>query len=151
MKKISYLDMVRTLLPEEEFEAFAQSYTQPLKKSVKILKSDQHFFSLTKGQLEKDGRTLVPPNFSWKGKLYDDVLFVEKEDRQSLGSHWMHQAGMFYVQEMAAGLPAQVLGVKMGEIVLDMCAAPGGKSIQLADFLLSPSSFEDSLYQGKNT
>jgi 16S rRNA C967 or C1407 C5-methylase (RsmB/RsmF family) len=37
---------------------------------------------------------------------------------------------------MAAGLPAQMLDIQPGETVLDMCAAPGGKSIQLADQLL---------------
>ena len=84
MKKVSYLEMVKTLLPADQFEAFTQSYTQPLKKSIKILKANQPFFLATKAQLENDGRTLTPPNFSRQGKPYDDVLFVEKSDKQSL-------------------------------------------------------------------
>jgi 16S rRNA C967 or C1407 C5-methylase (RsmB/RsmF family) len=137
MKKYSYLDMVKTLIPPKEFETFAQSYTQPLKKSIKILKSSQLSFSHIREQLEKDGRMLTPPAFSRKGKPYDDVLFVDKQDKHSLGSHPLHQKGAFYVQEMAAGLPAQLLNVQAEDIILDMCAAPGGKSIQLADKLAS--------------
>ena len=104
--------MVKTLLPENEFEAFKQSYNQPLKKSIKILKSGQHSFSTTYEQLTNDGRTLTPPNLSRNGKKYDDVLFVDKADNHSLGSHPLHQQGAFYVQEMAAGLPAQVLNIQ---------------------------------------
>jgi 16S rRNA (cytosine967-C5)-methyltransferase len=40
--------------------------------------------------------------------------------------------GKWWVQDLAAGLPARLLGVKPGESVLDMCAAPGGKTLQLA-------------------
>ncbi|MDR0369412.1 MAG: hypothetical protein LBH96_02520 [Candidatus Peribacteria bacterium] len=47
----------------------------------------------------------------------------------------MHQAGLFYVQEMAAGMATQVLDLQGGDIVVDICSAPGGKSIQLADTL----------------
>jgi 16S rRNA C967 or C1407 C5-methylase (RsmB/RsmF family) len=135
MKKISYLAMVRALLPEEEFLQFEQCYTQPVQKSIKILKSR---IALTAFQAEvaKDGRTLQEPAFSFTGKKYDDVLFVEKQDKQSLGSHPFHQEGYFYVQEMAAGLVAQVLEVQASDVVLDMCAAPGGKSVQLGDRLL---------------
>lgn len=49
----------------------------------------------------------------------------------------MHQAGFFYMQEVAASLPSQVLNVEAGDLVLDMCAAPGGKSVQLGDRLLT--------------
>jgi hypothetical protein len=84
MKKYQYLDMVKTLLPEAEFEAFAHSYDQPLKKSIKILKSGQLSFSFIQQQLENDGRTLTPPNFSQNGEPYDDVLFVDKTDKHSL-------------------------------------------------------------------
>ncbi|MEM9477194.1 MAG: RsmB/NOP family class I SAM-dependent RNA methyltransferase [Pseudomonadota bacterium] len=40
--------------------------------------------------------------------------------------------GEWWVQDAAAALPAQVLDVRPGERVLDMCAAPGGKTLQMA-------------------
>ena len=40
--------------------------------------------------------------------------------------------GNYWVQDAAAALPARLLAVKPGEKVLDMCAAPGGKTMQLA-------------------
>ncbi len=40
--------------------------------------------------------------------------------------------GDWWVQDAAAALPARVLDAKPGEHVLDMCAAPGGKTLQLA-------------------
>jgi len=43
-----------------------------------------------------------------------------------------YHAGLFYIQEPSAMLPAEVLDVKPGDKVLDLCAAPGGKSTRLA-------------------
>ncbi|MBV7407869.1 RsmB/NOP family class I SAM-dependent RNA methyltransferase [Maritimibacter sp. DP1N21-5] len=43
-----------------------------------------------------------------------------------------YDAGDWWVQDVAASLPARVLGAKPGERVLDLCAAPGGKTLQLA-------------------
>jgi len=40
--------------------------------------------------------------------------------------------GRFWVQDAAAALPARILAAKPGERVLDLCAAPGGKTLQLA-------------------
>jgi 16S rRNA (cytosine967-C5)-methyltransferase len=40
--------------------------------------------------------------------------------------------GAFWVQDAAAALPARLLGVQAGEAVADLCAAPGGKTAQLA-------------------
>lgn len=40
--------------------------------------------------------------------------------------------GLWWVQDAAAALPARVLGAQAGERVLDLCAAPGGKTAQLA-------------------
>lgn len=40
--------------------------------------------------------------------------------------------GDWWVQDAAAALPARILAARPGESVLDMCAAPGGKTLQLA-------------------
>jgi len=43
-----------------------------------------------------------------------------------------YEAGDWWVQDAAAAIPAKVLNAQAGERVLDMCAAPGGKTMQLA-------------------
>lgn len=48
------------------------------------------------------------------------------------GKHPYHEAGLYYIQEPSAMLPAILLDPKPGERILDLCAAPGGKSTQIA-------------------
>jgi 16S rRNA (cytosine967-C5)-methyltransferase len=43
-----------------------------------------------------------------------------------------YETGAFWVQDAAAALPARLLNPRAGETVLDLCAAPGGKTMQLA-------------------
>lgn len=43
-----------------------------------------------------------------------------------------YDEGAWWVQDAAAAIPARLLNVRSGEAVLDMCAAPGGKTLQLA-------------------
>jgi 16S rRNA (cytosine967-C5)-methyltransferase len=40
--------------------------------------------------------------------------------------------GRWWVQDAAAAIPARLLNAKAGEVVVDLCAAPGGKALQLA-------------------
>lgn len=54
------------------------------------------------------------------------------EAGQQPGKHPYHEAGLYYIQEPSAMAPAELLGVIPGDRVLDLCAAPGGKSTQLA-------------------
>lgn len=49
-----------------------------------------------------------------------------------MGNHPASIAGLFYSQEPSAQLSAQMLDIRPGERVLDLCAAPGGKSTQAA-------------------
>ena len=50
----------------------------------------------------------------------------------SPGRSVLHWRGEYYVQEESASLPVEVLDPQPGETVLDMCAAPGGKTTQMA-------------------
>lgn len=54
------------------------------------------------------------------------------EAEESPGKHPYHDAGMYYIQEPSAMAPAEFLAAQPGERVLDLCAAPGGKSTQIA-------------------
>ena len=48
------------------------------------------------------------------------------------GKHPYYFAGLYYIQEPSAMSPGAYLPIEPGDRVLDMCAAPGGKSTQLA-------------------
>ena len=48
------------------------------------------------------------------------------------GASTAHELGAFYLQEASAMIPAAVLDARPGERILDLCAAPGGKSGQIA-------------------
>lgn len=48
------------------------------------------------------------------------------------GLHPCHAAGLYYLQEPSAMAPAAMLDPQPGERILDLCAAPGGKSTQIA-------------------
>jgi 16S rRNA C967 or C1407 C5-methylase (RsmB/RsmF family) len=48
------------------------------------------------------------------------------------GKHTYYHAGLYYIQEPSAMAPVELLDVKPGDRVLDLCAAPGGKSTQIA-------------------
>lgn len=60
-------------------------------------------------------------------------FFIEREDRtRALGRDILHQVGCFYMQEAASMLPPALLGALPGHDVLDMSAAPGSKTTQVA-------------------
>ena len=143
MKNYSYLDMVHELLNEPEFLEFEKCYSNPIKKSLKPIShrwvnNDKDLRSILINILSKE-RNLSEPEFSYKWNKYNDVLFATRKGNlspASLGSHYLHQAWLIYVQEMAASLSVQILWVKSWDKVLDMCAAPWWKTIQICDKLL---------------
>lgn len=52
------------------------------------------------------------------------------------GLHVYHEAGVYYLQEASAMAPVALLDPKPGERVCDLCAAPGGKTTQIAGRML---------------
>ncbi|MFX0188279.1 MAG: RsmB/NOP family class I SAM-dependent RNA methyltransferase [Candidatus Hodarchaeota archaeon] len=81
-----------------------------------------------KNKLENKGFKLEP--FDWVSY----GLNVIKETL-NLGSLHEYLQGYFYLQNVASMLPAHILNPKPGELIIDMCAAPGGKSTQLAQLM----------------
>lgn len=58
-----------------------------------------------------------------------------KKSKFSLGAITEFLLGYYYLQEAASQIPVQILAPKEGEVVLDCCAAPGGKTTQIAQYM----------------
>ena len=65
-------------------------------------------------------------------KLFTRNGYVVNQSKFSLGAITEYLLGYYYMQEAAAQLPVEVLNPKPTDTVLDCCAAPGGKTTQLA-------------------
>lgn len=63
----------------------------------------------------------------------ENGFYVRREDKPS--KHPYYHAGLYYIQEPSAMAPAAYLPVVPGDRVLDLCAAPGGKSTELGSKL----------------
>ncbi len=104
----------------EEYEDFIKSYERDSFGGLRAntLKIKYEDFA---GQMPF---TLTPVPWCKTGFYY------EKDERP--GKHPYHEIGLYYMQEPSAMSVAELADVKPGERVLDLCAAPGGKSTQLA-------------------
>ena len=60
----------------------------------------------------------------------------------------LHEAGAYYIQEPSAMSAAELLEVKPGEKVCDLCAAPGGKSTQIAGKMMGEGLLVSNEYYG---
>ena len=67
------------------------------------------------------------------GKLLDDYLIIES--KINLDRFAPLQEGLAYIQDESAGLAVRLLDPRPGERVLDLCAAPGGKSTHIAELM----------------
>ena len=59
-----------------------------------------------------------------------DGFYYNQDERPA--KHPYYYAGLYYLQEPSAMFSAEVLEIENDDIVLDGCAAPGGKSTKLA-------------------
>lgn len=114
-----FLHRMRDML-KEEYPVFLQSYEEEACHALRMntLKCQKDRF------LKQAPFHLTEVPWSQTGYYYD------KDDRP--GRHPYHDAGIYYIQEASAMAPAEYLDPQPGERVLDLCAAPGGKSTQIA-------------------
>lgn len=64
----------------------------------------------------------------------DEAFYFDK-GQQPFGKNPLHDAGMYYIQDASAMIVVKLLDIKENDLVLDLCASPGGKSTQVASYL----------------
>ena len=106
----------------DEFEDFKKSFDEP---PVRAFRVNTQKISLEDFQkINPFGGEKIP--YAENGFYFD---------YDGIGNHPYHHAGMIYVQEPAAMVPVESVEIQENWKVLDMCAAPGGKSSQIKNKL----------------
>jgi NOL1/NOP2/sun family putative RNA methylase len=117
-----YIDRTHALLGDEA-SSFLLSYEQPRVQGLRInplkIQQDDPRFALLQRYFQ-----LEPIPWCPTGYYYGDLARP--------GKHPYHAAGVYYIQEPSAMSSVEFLDPKPGDIVLDLAAAPGGKSTQIA-------------------
>ena len=108
------------LLLGADYTAFVEGYKLPLRRGLRINTSKIS----VKDFLEVFPHSLSPAPFA------DHTFYLDAEHKA--GSDPLHHAGAYYMQEPSATSAVTVLAPQEGERILDLCAAPGGKSTQIA-------------------
>ena len=117
-----FLNQMEALLPPSELNSFLDTYQHPTIRGLRL--NPIKFQPLVNYERLKN-----LPSVPWcpTGRYYTEDFRPAKEIA--------HQAGLFYIQEPSAMCPVEVLQPVPGDRVLDLCAAPGGKSAQIAGYL----------------
>lgn len=71
---------------------------------------------------------IFPENNSFLSHKHINNAYIYDKSSHELGKNILFEAGAFYIQEPAAMMAVEQLGINENDYVLDMCAAPGGKS-----------------------
>ncbi len=114
-----FLSTMESLLGEE-YPAFLECCRQPALRAVR--------FNPLKIQTER-AEKLLPFSLS-QAPFCKESRYIDPA-AQGVGNHPLHHAGAYYVQEPSAAAAVTVLDPRPGDRVLDLCAAPGGKSTQI--------------------
>jgi len=117
---LEFLDRMKLLLDDGEYEEFVSSFDSP------------RFYGLRVNTLKicvEDFLKISPFNLTPIPWVKDGFYYSYGD---SPGKHPYYHAGLYYIQEPSAMYPGTVIETKPGERVLDLCAAPGGKSVQIA-------------------
>ena len=113
-----FIDEMKEMLGDE-FDDFLASYDEDYYRGIRC-----NTLKITPSEFEKKV-PFVSEKVDWVQNGY-----YTSEDEQP-AKHPYYFAGLYYIQEPSAMMPASQLPVEPGDRVLDLCAAPGGKTTEL--------------------
>ncbi len=118
-----FLKKMRELL-KDEFDEFLKTMDEPAFRGMRV------------NTLKCDSEKVLPllPFNVKKTPFYQNGYYIDNDDVK-IGAHPLHHAGALYMQEPSAMSAVTMLDVQKGDRVLDLCAAPGSKTTQIAQQL----------------
>ena len=115
----NFLKRMQNML-QEEYSAYEKTLEEKMYRGIRK-------------NLLKDSGTLLQDTFKLSSSPFSEEGYYMEEEIS--GNHPFHLSGLFYIQEPSATGVVSVLDPQEGDWVLDLCAAPGGKSSQIASKL----------------
>ena len=115
---MEFFEHLKTYLNDEEIRLLETS----------LNKKSEHALLLNTEKMSQDDLLKIYPSLK-KHPIIKNAFIYDKYELD-LGKSIFHELGCFYLQEPSAMLPAYLLNPEPGDLLLDLCAAPGGKSMQ---------------------
>lgn len=110
-------------LLQDEYTDFVDAYSLPLRRGLRI----------NTNKIDAQEFISIFPHALTASPFAENSFYLDAEHKA--GSDPLHHAGAYYMQEPSAASAVEVLAPQPGEWILDLCAAPGGKSTQIATAL----------------
>lgn len=119
------IDLLKKQYGEELTKEIIRGYSVKRKVTFRVntLKSD-----VDKIKLELEKNNIEYKKVSW----YEDAFIVQNVDEEVLRNMDIYKNGEIYMQSLSSMLPPIILNPAQGKDILDMAAAPGGKTTQIA-------------------
>lgn len=115
-----FLESMKTMLGTEY-----QDYLNSMKEDTRTA------FRVNTNKIAQEQFMDICP-FQTEPVPWNEKGFYYNADEDMPSKHPYYYAGLYYIQEPSAMIPASLLPVEEGDRVLDLCAAPGGKATELA-------------------
>lgn len=116
---------MKALLGEDDFKKYIESFSVKPLTAIRI--------NTAKTSLQDWDK--ICPFDTEKVPWCDNGFIINNASKAEISKHPYYFAGLYYIQEPSAMLPASILPIGKGDKVLDLCAAPGGKSVAIASKL----------------
>lgn len=136
--KKAFVERYSALTDWEQFKKYSLSF---LRRSIRI-NTLVGSVKEVKKNIEKKGWTLKRIPWCKEG------FWISNPERRDVGNLLEYHLGKIYVQEAASMIPPLVLKPKPGDLVLDMCAAPGSKTTQMAAMMKNKGLLIANDYKG---
>lgn len=124
---------IPVFLEEKLLNEYGEELTKKIISGYKLPRKVTLRANLIKADEEEIANTLEKLNIKYKKvNFYNSAFIIENVDEQEIRKLDIYNEGKIYMQSLSSMLPPIILEPKEKENILDMTAAPGGKTTQMA-------------------